>query len=186
MKSIIFVELLFCLLISGGAVLAQQAGQQPTLSQDYFKKLRIEMPGKQKPAPEFVLNDLSGKAITLKSLRGKVVFLNFWATWCNPCRREMPALEKLHREFRDRGLEIVGVNVREGKDDIRRFLQELGLTFTVLLDKDGEVSDQYGVWGLPVSYIISRKGEFVGKARGSREWDSKEAKGFFRELLEKE
>ncbi|TMA11075.1 MAG: redoxin domain-containing protein [Deltaproteobacteria bacterium] len=100
MKSIVF---LFCLLISGGAALAQQAGQQPTLSQDYFKKLRIETPGKQKPAPEFALNDLSGKAITLKSLRGKVVFLNFWATWCNPCRREMPAMEKLHREFRDRG-----------------------------------------------------------------------------------
>lgn len=75
------------------------------------------------------------------------------------CRREMPAMEQLHRELRDRGLEIVAVNFREGKDDIRKFLQELGLTFTVLLDKGGKVSEQYGIWYLPVSYSISRKGE---------------------------
>ncbi len=185
MKTIILVEL-FCLLIFGGAAVAQQANQRPTLSQDYFKKLQIETLGEQKPAPEFALDDLSGKVIRLRNHRGKVVFLNFWATWCMSCRREMPAMEQLHRELRDRGLEIVAVNFREGKDDIRKFLQELGLTFTVLLDKGGKVSEQYGIWSLPVSYIISRKGEFVGKVRGSREWDSKEGKGFFRELLEKE
>jgi len=185
MKSIVLVEL-FCLLIFGGAAIAQQSGQRPALSQDHFKKLSIEALEKRSPAPEFALNDVSGKVITLKSLRGKVVFLNFWATWCRPCRREMPAMEKLHREFRDRGLEIVAVNFREGRDDIRKFLQELGLTFTILLDKNGKISEQYGVWHLPVSYIINRKGEFVGKVSGSREWDSKEAESFFRELLETE
>ena len=181
MKTIILVTLLF-LMILGGASVSQQAEKKPTFSQDYFKQLRIE-PDKERPAPEFALEDLSGRVIGLRNFRGKVVFLNFWATWCRPCRREMPAMEELHREFRDRGLEIVAVNFREGKDDIWKFLQELGVTFTVLLDRDGKVSEQYGVWHLPVSYIINRRGEFVGKVSGSREWDSKEAKSFFRELL---
>ena len=158
--------------------------EQATVREDYFKKLRIEVPGKETTTPEFALEDVSGKLIRLRNFRGKVVFLNFWATWCVPCRQEMPAMEKLHREFRDRGLEIVAVNFREEKDEIQKFLQELGLTFTVLLDKDGKVSEQYGVWSLPLSYVINRKHEFVGKALGSREWDSKEGKNFFRALLD--
>ena len=183
MKTIVLVAASF-LMILGSASVSRQAEKTLAFSRDYFKQLRIE-PDKERPAPEFALEDLSGRVIGLRNFRGKVVFLNFWATWCRPCRREMPAMEKLYREFRERGLGIVAVNSKEGKDDIRMFLQELGLTFTVLLDKDGKVSQQYGVWHLPVSYIIDRRGEFVGKVSGPREWNSNEAKGFFRELLER-
>ncbi|MCC2770676.1 TlpA family protein disulfide reductase, partial [Parabacteroides distasonis] len=72
-------------------------------------------------------------------MRGKVVFLNFWATWCIPCRQEMPSMEKLHRELKEHGLEVVAVNLREAQREVRKFVDELDLTFTILLDKDGSV-----------------------------------------------
>lgn len=92
-------------------------------------------------------------------------------------------MEKLHSEFKEQGLEVVAVNFREGKKEVRKFLDELGVTFSVLLDKDGTVSEEYGAWSIPLSYFISRKGEFVGKVNGYRKWDSREATAFFRGLL---
>ncbi|HEY3305818.1 MAG TPA: redoxin domain-containing protein, partial [Candidatus Binatia bacterium] len=153
-------------------------------ARDFFERLSIERPEKIIRAPDFSLEDLSGKRLSLKDLRGKVVFLNFWATWCVPCRQEMPLMEALHREFKDQGLEIVAVNFREDKKAVEKFFAELGLTFKVLLDYDGNVSNEYGAWSLPLTYIINRKGEFVGKTIGDRKWDSEDARAFFRELLE--
>lgn len=149
-----------------------------------YEKLRIEQPSKVIPAPEFTLEDLSGKKISLKSLRGKAVFLNFWATWCVPCRAEMPAMEKIHRKLKAEGFEVVAINFREDESDVRGFVKELGLTFTVLLDKDGDVSEEYGAWSLPLSYFLNRRGEFVGKALGARDWAGEEAEAFLRELLD--
>jgi peroxiredoxin len=157
--------------------------ERAPVDESYFKKLGIEKPEKVIRAPDFTLEDLSGKQISLKSLRGKVVFLNFWATWCIPCRQEMPTMEKLHREFKEQGLQVVAINIREGKKEARKFFDELGLTFTALLDKDGKVSEEYGAWSIPLSYFINRKGEFVGKVTGYREWNSQEVKAFFRDLL---
>ena len=158
--------------------------EKPPVSEDYYKKLGIERPEKKILGPDFTLEDLSGKRVSLKSLRGKVVFLNFWATWCIPCREEMPTMEKLHREFKEQGLEVVAVNFRESKKEVRRFVEELGLTFTILLDKNGNVSEEHGAWSIPLTYVMNRNGEFVGKVVGSREWDGKTAMGFFRGLLD--
>lgn len=158
--------------------------ERSSFSGSYFEKLRIEQPAKVLPAPDFTLEDLSSKKVSLKSFRGRAVFLNFWATWCVPCRAEMPAMEKLHRELKEQGMEVVAVNFREDEAEVRDFLKELGLTFTVLLDKDGEVSEEYGVWSLPLSYFINRRGEFVGKALGARDWGSEEAKLFFHQILD--
>ena len=83
-------------------------------------------------------------------------------------------MEKLHRELKEHGLEVVAVNLREGQREVRRFVDELGLTFTILLDKDGRVFEEYGVWALPFSHFINRKGEFVGKVSGYKKWDSAE------------
>jgi peroxiredoxin len=160
--------------------------ERSTAGDEYFDKLRIERAEKRPPAPDFTLEDLSGKRVGLKQFRGKVVFLNFWATWCIPCREEMPAMEKLHRELRDEGLEVVAVNFKESNQQVRKFFGELGLTFIALLDKEGEVSKEYGVWSLPLSYFIDRRGEFVGKAMGSRNWDSEEARNFFLDLLKED
>jgi len=154
------------------------------VAEDYFKKLGIEKPEKKILAPDFTLEDLSGKPWRLRNLRSKVVFLNFWATWCIPCRQEMPTMEKLHRELRGQGLEVVGVNIKETKKEVRKFFDELDLTFTALLDRDGKVSEEYGAWSVPLSYFINRKGEFVGKVNGYRDWNSQEARAFFQGLLD--
>lgn len=158
--------------------------KEPSGGEDYFKKLAIEKPERELLTPHFELEDLSGKRIALKGLKGKVVFLNFWATWCIPCRQEMPTMEKLHKEFKNRGLEVVAVNIKEDKKDVRKFVEELGLTFTILLDKSGNISEEYGAWSIPLTYVINRKGKFVGKAAGSREWDGKTAMAFFRRLVD--
>lgn len=158
-------------------------GNGATLGESDFQKLQIEKAGKRTAAPDFTLEDLSDKRASLKQFRGRVVFLNFWATWCIPCREEMPAMEKLHRAFRNEGLEVVAVNFRENKQQVRSFFDELGLTFIALLDKDGKVSEKYGVWSLPLTYFINRRGEFVGKAIGSRNWNNESARNFFLGML---
>ncbi len=92
-------------------------------------------------------------------------------------------MQKLHEEFKDRGLEVVAVNFRENKPAVEKFFAEFRLEFTSLLDSDGAVSEEYGAWLLPLTYLINRRGEFVGKTFGERPWDSAEAKAFFTELL---
>jgi len=181
----VFLSLAVCLLVfvnSAEAFFHKKKDPAPAAG-DYFKRLGIERPDKKILAPDFALQDLSAKRISLKSLRGKAVSLNFWATWCIPCRQEMPSMEKLHRELKEHGLELVAVNLREGQREVRRFVDELSLTFTILLDKDGRVFEEYGAWSLPLSYFINRRGEFVGKAIGYRKWDSAEARAFFQDLL---
>lgn len=182
----VFLSATLCLWMLASSVDAffhkKEAPPQPR--EDYFKKLGIEKSEKRILAPDFTLEDLSGKSVSLKDLRGKVIFLNFWATWCIPCRQEMPTMEKLHREFKEHGLEVVAVNFREAKKEVRKFFDELGLTFTALLDKEGKVSEEYGAWSIPLSYFINRKGEFVGKVVGSREWDSKDSRALFKGLLD--
>lgn len=180
----LFTVLCFLALVSSAEGFFHKRKDPASVSEDYFKKLGIERPEKRIITPNFTLEDLSGKRVSLKDLRGKVVFLNFWATWCVPCRQEMPTMEKLHRGLKGEGLEIMAINIRESKKEVRKFFDELGLTFTVLLDRDGKVSEEYGAWSIPLSYFINRKGEFVGKVMGSREWDSKDSRALFKGLLD--
>jgi peroxiredoxin len=167
-----------------GLIFFQAKPAKSPAASDLFERLSIEKPEKTIPAPDFTLEDSSGKRLSLKDLKGKVVFLNFWATWCIPCRQEMPLMEKLHREFKNQGLEMVAINYREDKKAVQKFFDELGLTFKSLVDYDGSVSSEYGAWSLPLTYVINRKGEFVGKTIGDRKWYSEDARAFFRELLE--
>lgn len=178
---------LLTLLVSGlfGLIFFQAKTAKPPAASDLFDRLSIERPEKAIRAPDFTLEDLSGKRLSLKDLRGRVVFLNFWATWCVPCRQEMPFMEALHRQFKERGLDVVAVNFREDRKAAKEFFADLGLTFTGLLDPDGSVSNEYGAWSLPLTYVIDRDGEFVGKTIGDRRWYSEDAQAFFRELLEK-
>ena len=152
--------------------------------EDLFKKLQIQRLSENVPAPDFTLTDLNGKRIRLKDLRGKVVFLNFWATWCPPCVQEMPTMEKLHKTFGQKGLTVLAINYREDAKEVKEFFSKYKLTFIALLDLDGKVSERYRTWGLPVTVIINKRGEIVGKVTGIRDWHSKEAKEFFAKLLE--
>ncbi|OHD71645.1 MAG: hypothetical protein A2177_13450 [Spirochaetes bacterium RBG_13_68_11] len=123
-------------------------------------------------ADDFELSSLTGGKVKLSSYRGRVVFLNFWATWCPPCRAEMPSMERLHKLLRDRGLEIVAVDLQEPKDTVRKFVKDNALTFTVLLDPQGAVGGAWGAQSIPTTYLIDRKGAILARSVGSREWDT--------------
>lgn len=135
------------------------------------------------PPPEFSLRTLEGRTVSLAGLRGRVVILNFWATWCLECRQEMPALEVLHRRFGARGLAVVGVNTREGPPVVRTYVRELRLTFPLLLDSDGTITIRYGVIGLPSTFLVGRNGRAVALAVGAREWASAAAVEIVETLL---
>lgn len=111
-------------------------------------------------APDFTLDLLDSGQITLSDLRGKVVLVNFWASWCPPCRAEMPAIEEVYRSYRDLGLEVLGVNTtdQDSQSSAEAFVQENGFTFPVLLDYTGAISAAYNLHGLPSSFFIDREG----------------------------
>jgi cytochrome c biogenesis protein CcmG/thiol:disulfide interchange protein DsbE len=111
-------------------------------------------------APDFTLDTLDGKKVTLSELRGKIVIINLWATWCPPCRAEMPALENAYEQYRDSGVVILGLNVtnQDSEKDIPPFVKEFGLTFPILLDRDGSVSTLYQLRGLPTTFFVNREG----------------------------
>jgi len=110
-----------------------------------------------KPVPDFTLNTLNGDSVRLSSLRGKVVLINFWATWCGYCVHEMPDLQALH-EMYEGEVVVLAVNVREAPDSVARFIKTNGYSFTVLLDADGKVARAYMVSGLPTTFVVDRKG----------------------------
>lgn len=135
------------------------------------------------PAPPVAFEDLSGRPLTLRELRGNVIFVNFWATWCGPCRTEMPTLENLYRTYRGRGFVVVGVNFKESARDARALAQNLRLSFPVVLDPDGAASEAFRVRGLPVSFLLDREGRVLWRAIGSREWDGPHGRAYLDELL---
>lgn len=157
----------------------------PAITEDNFlKKLNIEKFDRKVSATDFVLKDLHGNTVRLQDLRGKVVFLNFWATWCPPCRLEMPTMEELHKDFGSQGLVILAINFQEAPKEIKEFFKEHNLTFTTLLDREGKVFDLYKAWSLPTTYLINKNGEIAGRVIGYRDWHSEQARAFFRQLLE--
>lgn len=137
------------------------------------------------PAPDFTLQDMDGNDHALSDYRGRVVMLNFWATWCPPCRREMPSMERLHAKFKDRGLEVVAVNQWEDPDLVFEFTGRLSLapTFAILFDRESRVAEQYGVKGLPTTYLIDRDGNIRFQAIGGREFDHPEVEALIEGLL---
>ncbi len=108
-------------------------------------------------APDFSLTTLDGKPVSLSDLRGKVVLINFWATWCPPCRAEMQDLQVAYQEHSD-GFVVLGINNAEGDESVRRFVDEFHLTFPILLDRDGAVARKYQMQALPTSFFIDRAG----------------------------
>ena len=137
------------------------------------------------PAPAFRLIDLEGRAHSLPDYQGKVVFLNFWATWCGPCKVEMPAMEALYQDFQSQGLEILAVSVdQQGAAVTRPFKEAMGLSFPILHDSDYQVGLTYGARTLPMTYVIDRKGIIRQRVFGARDWNSQEARTVMRTLLQ--
>ena len=136
-------------------------------------------------AEGFTLEDLRGSMMSLKDFRGKVIFLNFWASWCGPCRIEMPAMELLWQVFQNDDFVILAVDVKEERDTVSSFIEKNDYTFPVLLDSRGKVANMYDVRAYPTSFLIDREGKVVGKAVGAREWASKDSFDLIEYLLDK-
>jgi len=137
-----------------------------------------------KLAPVFELTDVNGKKVSLAEYKGKVILINFWATWCGPCKAEMPSLNNLFLAFKNDGLIVLSISVDSSEKPVQSFLNGKVIAFPVLMDKEQEVYfDQYGVLGLPTSFIIDREGIIRDKIRGEREWDSQDMKDKIVKLL---
>lgn len=189
MKLKFIITIIALLLPPAGLLLSRgifpNTRKAPAIAEDdLLKKLKLENLDRKLPAADFTLEDLYGNRVRLRELRGKVILLNFWASWCPPCRLEMPAMERLHREFGRRGMVILTVNYREEPEQIMAFFKEHDLTFTTLLDREERVFGLYRAWSLPTTYLINKKGEIIGRAIGYRDWHSEQARAFFRRLLE--
>ena len=139
----------------------------------------------QSLAPDFTLNDLSSKKVTLSQFRGKVVILNFWSIWCGPCLAEMPSLNKLYLEFKDKGVTVLAVAEDPAEKPVKSYVKEKGIAFPILIDKEKKVYFRYSLFGIPVTFLIDKKGVIAEKFIGEKDWGSPEMRGKISKLLQK-
>ncbi len=125
------------------------------------------------PAPDFTLKSHSGENIKLSELRGDVVMINFWASWCVPCLQEMPALEKIHQRYKDLGFTLLGVNVEQDISEAKAYLKKVNVSFPILFDLNNQVSNEYEISGMPTTYLVDRDGNlrklYIGYQPGTSE-----------------
>ena len=136
-------------------------------------------------ATNFVLPDTDGDSFDFKSTRGHWVFLHFWASWCGPCRKEMPTIKALADELQDEKFQIVMINTAEDEDTIFTFLAEMNIELNSLMDADGQVTEVWKPRGLPTTFLINPQGEVKYQAIGGREWNKPEYENFLKQLLSK-
>jgi peroxiredoxin len=139
-----------------------------------------------KLAPDFTLKDLSGRPVQLSSLKGKVVLVNFWATWCPPCREEVPSLVKMNQMMQGKPFQLLAISIDEGgKDAVTSFFKKAGAELPALLDTDGAVSRRYGTTGVPETFVIDTKGVIMKKVVGGLDWSSPEVLAALEDLGKK-
>lgn len=135
------------------------------------------------PAPDFTLKTLNGESVRLADLRGQVVMINFWASWCGPCRQEMPLLNKIHDDYHKAGFTLLGINLDEQTSAAKAFLKTTPVTFPVLHDEGGKVADLYKNTAMPSSYFIDKKGKIAHLHRGYRPGEEQDYRKQIRKLL---
>ncbi len=167
------VLLLAALLVPGGV-----SGEDPVAT------LFLVRPKPAKDAQDFQVATPDNRELRLSHFKGKVVFLNFWATWCKPCEEEMASMERLHQLYKDKGLVVLAIATdAEGASVVKPFVKRHNLTFAVGLDPRMSVTGTYGVWAVPSTFIVDRAGKRILFANGPREWDSKAGRQLFESLL---
>jgi thiol-disulfide isomerase/thioredoxin len=136
-------------------------------------------------APGFSLTDMDGEQHTLDDYRGKVIMLNLWATWCPPCRREIPSMESIFQDLGDKGFVVLAVNQFETPDHVFAYMGQLSVypTFPILFDQDSKVAELYGVKGLPTTLLINRQGQVAYRAIGGRDFDHPRVRAIVNQLL---
>jgi cytochrome c biogenesis protein CcmG, thiol:disulfide interchange protein DsbE len=162
----------------------QQAGDSPVLTasvahaggiDEAARELELIRPPRPKQAADFTVSLVSGETLKLQGQRGKPMLVNFWATWCAPCREEMPAMERLYIKHRERGFVLLAVSVDTDASVVKPFLERYKLTFPVALDAKMDLANAYGVRALPASFLIDRNGYLTALALGPRAWDNRAA-----------
>lgn len=140
-------------------------------------------PYRGKPLPPFTLNDLEGRKHQITDYRGKVVLVNFWGTWCPPCVREFPSMQRLKTKLADKPFTILALNVGDDTEDIRKFIKKVAIDFTILIDTDSQTSRAWRVYAYPANFILDTTGRIVYAFFGPFEWDGPEALSAINALL---
>ena len=174
-------ELLFAslFLLAGSALFGQAAA--PWYA-DGLQKLGFKVFKAPQPLGEVSLQPLGGGTSSLSSQKGKVVLLNFWATWCPPCRAEMPSMEKLWQKNKDKAFSIVGVSVGESPQTVKDFVAKQGYTYPIFVDPAGELGAAFGARSIPTTYVLDKNGDAIAGKVGGAEYDSPEAVAFFAQM----
>jgi peroxiredoxin len=186
--------LIFLIIISGagvgwksddGEVQALNRAEAVELSEaaEYLEALSILPPKKEVQAIDFTVESLVGDSESLSDYRGKVIFLNFWATWCGPCKAEVGEIDALHETLKDEDFMIMALSIQEQKKKVSKFMKSNDIDFPVYLDSDGAVAAMYAVNGIPTTYIIAPDGTIVGRAIGPRQWGGTESVELMRSLM---
>ncbi len=164
------------LLIGLSSVLFAQENVKMSDAQKELYKLGFGIPKKTMEAPDFTTVDINGNSVTLSSFKGKLVFLNLWATWCPPCQKEMPSMQRLSEKMKGKNFTILAVGTpappRETKEKIISYIKDHNYTFPVLVDESQVVYGIYGSGSIPTTWLIAPDGTIIGRFIGAREWDS--------------
>ena len=135
-------------------------------------------------APAFSAQDQNGNKVSLKDFKGKAVLINFWATWCQPCKNELPSMQRIYEILGSEGVEVIAISIdRNKKERVEQYIKNYNLTFPILLDPRQKVRKDYFILGLPTSYLIGSDGKLKGFISGAREWDSNDSKEMFSTLM---
>ena len=158
------------------------AGRQLDRLLDDMQVIRI--PDGTNPV-EVRLQDINGTSVDISDFRGKIVFLNFWATWCPTCLVEMPAMEKLYRKLKVKDFAMVTISIQDSGAAVKEFFDKNNLTFTALLDSFGNTVPAFGIRAIPTTFILDKAGRIIGLVTGPREWDSRESIAMFEYLIDR-
>ena len=179
----------YCIILSLCLVIAlffpiDKAYSKDSVLDEKFKSLGIIKLAGIAPPASYDLMDMDGNSVKLSDFQGKIVFINFWTTWCPDCVYEMPDVEKLYKKIKHNDFIILAVDLKESKKKVKKFIQKHALTFKVLLDKKGDTGRAFGIRSIPTTFILNRQGGLIGKAMGARSWDGKKSVNLFKYLLE--
>ncbi|MGZ3593698.1 MAG: TlpA disulfide reductase family protein, partial [Syntrophales bacterium] len=159
----------------------------PAFSQErgLYSKIGIQSVRDNIKTPDFCLDGLNVKKVQLKALKGNVILLNFWATWCGPCKEEMPSMEALYQQYRERDFVLLAISVDDGSPEpTRNFIQKHRYRFPVLLDPAGKTLDLFEIDRIPATVIIDKKGRMIGRAIGPRDWSKPEVFSLIDQMLD--